>query len=470
MRMRALVVGIAVSLLWGCSGDDLLLVVDLRTDLVPGVEFSSVRTIVETGTDSGSFVDVLAPAGADFVGGQRVAELSGLSTGPIRIRVEAQTEEGTVVAARPVAITLTESLGVTVVLSRACLGVTCPLPDGDPVATACLGDTCGDPACTVETPDACGEPACTVASDCAEGPACAPRVCSGGVCLGRPDDAACGVEEFCDPDAGCRPAVNAALPAQAFLRMVEEKLVSGETRRTADGNLVGDLSLAETGPRTFDFVVRGARLVAGVPMLQPNIVPGTATIEEDGRWFMIPDDSAEPPVVATVTIDGRRWTFANDLADPRTDPAFGEYVIAEVDDAPTREQVGGWTMVSYEVAGIAYAAGECVPGSGSGSTSFTHTLDLDENNQTTLHDHLRDFTDGSCMTPAPADPRDLVGFTVQEGEGTAAAYLWDTGDGTGFFYSYSYTLATDGSMSLLPISCLPAPCGSAAEALTFDTP
>jgi len=463
--MRALVAVMWICLLGGCVDDELVLVVDLRTDLVPGVEFQRVRTIVETGDDSGTFVDVAAMTGAAFITGQRIAELTELASGPVRIRVEAQTEAGTVVAARPVSITLTESLGVTVVLSRACQGLTCPIPDGDPLATACIGAVCGDAACTVENPGACGSPECSVDTDCATGAPCAAPVCTGGVCLLRPDDATCAAEEYCDPDVGCR--LMGAFPPEVYLRMVEEMLVTGVTRRAADGTLVGDMLLSEVGPNTYDFVVRGARLEGGVPSTQPSVVTGTATIEGDGRWLMDPDDPAEVPVVAMVTIDGRRWTFDNDLTDPRSDPAFGEYVIADVAEAPVRDQVGAWDLVSLVSGGMTRPAGTCEPVSGGTWTITTQTLDVDENNASISRERDRDFSDPGCMAMTASDSRDLVGFAIQEGGDTAAAYLWDTTADSGVLYRYTYSFDGDGNMSFAPFTCLPAGCGAFAEVLTF---
>jgi hypothetical protein len=75
----------------GCGGDDdLLLVVDLRTELVPGVDFQRVRTEVQRpgASDVVAEFDVPADPDADYAAGARVAEAPHLSAGGYVIRVE----------------------------------------------------------------------------------------------------------------------------------------------------------------------------------------------------------------------------------------------------------------------------------------------------------------------------------------------------------------------------------------------
>jgi hypothetical protein len=56
------------------SGDETVLVVDVRTDLVPMLEFQSVRVVIDDRTAAFS-----VGAADDFVAGRRVAELTGLA-------------------------------------------------------------------------------------------------------------------------------------------------------------------------------------------------------------------------------------------------------------------------------------------------------------------------------------------------------------------------------------------------------
>lgn len=190
--LRAL--ALALVLAAGCSSDGRLLV-DVRTDLVPGVEFD--RVVVDVGGSSGGDSRA-ASLGDDFVAGVRVADIAGSG----EVRFEARLERrGVVIAQRPAQVRVSGTVGVTLTISRDCRGVACPT-GGDPTAEACVGGACVDPSCTEETPDAC-EPECELASDCPTGATCATPVCRGGVCLLAPS--ACADSEYCDPDGGCLP-------------------------------------------------------------------------------------------------------------------------------------------------------------------------------------------------------------------------------------------------------------------------
>lgn len=59
----------------GCGDDEPLLFIELRTDLVPGVEFVSVQTSV---AEPDRTATVAAGVSQDYLSGERVAELSTL--------------------------------------------------------------------------------------------------------------------------------------------------------------------------------------------------------------------------------------------------------------------------------------------------------------------------------------------------------------------------------------------------------
>lgn len=173
--------------------------IDLRTDFVPGVEFTAVR--VELSED-GRSEEHLAGAG-DYLSGQRVAELQGLSARTTReLAVELVDDGGRVVARRDVLVQHQTDLVVTVVLTRDCRDVSCPSSPTSS-ATSCLGGECVDPTCVEGDEETCN-PGCSVDADCAPMAPCARPVCSSGVCLYGADDS-CGADEYCDPNAGCVP-------------------------------------------------------------------------------------------------------------------------------------------------------------------------------------------------------------------------------------------------------------------------
>lgn len=193
---------IAALVLVGCVDETSRLVVDVRTELVAGVEFDAVRTEVLAGPASGRFAEHTVADG-DYAAGVRVAELDELARGPVTVRVSLLRDGATVVQ-RPVRVELSGPMhGATVILVRDCVGVTCPLAGGDPVAAACVGGTCQDERCTEETPEFC-EPECTDASECGGGASCARAECAAsGTCFLRADDALCLPDQTCDVVEGC---------------------------------------------------------------------------------------------------------------------------------------------------------------------------------------------------------------------------------------------------------------------------
>ena len=157
--------------------DDALLLVDVRTDLAPGIEFDEVRTevIAAPGGAAGRFT--VAPVGttADGLGGIRVAELSGIPDGDVELLVQL-LRDGSRVAERPVRLTHAGRTAVTVLIQRSCAVLDCA------AGTACYAGRCVDPRCTVGTPDRCGDGECSDAADCAASE-CADTTCVGGACF-----------------------------------------------------------------------------------------------------------------------------------------------------------------------------------------------------------------------------------------------------------------------------------------------
>lgn len=201
MRARSLLLltlGLA-----GCGPEETLLVVQVQTDLTPGHDFVAIRTTV-----GAERFAVLAGDATDWGRGVRVAELE-VPRGEVSLVVSALGADEAVVVERPVRVDAGALAVVTVLLTRSCGGVVCPLP-GDATATACVAGGCVDSGCSPETPAACGPAACASAADCPGASACTEAQCLAGTCFLAPDHAACAAGLSCDPDLGCRdPAIRA---------------------------------------------------------------------------------------------------------------------------------------------------------------------------------------------------------------------------------------------------------------------
>lgn len=190
--------------LLACSEEPPLLFVDLKTDLVPGVEFDSVEVRVVETDGRARLVETPVDRGGGWVAGRRVGEVTGLSPGTLSLLVELRRGPLTV-AERPVIVVFEKNTAVTVPIARTCLNIVCPEAGGEASLTACHGGRCVDPRCTDESAGSCGVPACTAASQCpAPAGACAAARCESRICFSEAAGA-CAGGEFCDPDLGCTP-------------------------------------------------------------------------------------------------------------------------------------------------------------------------------------------------------------------------------------------------------------------------
>lgn len=182
-----------------CDAAPPFLSVDLKTDLRPGIEFTSVTTAV---LDD----EVRLPVSTrdDFFGGQRVGEFELAAGGEVRVLVELLDADSEVIARRSAVARVSGATSITILITSDCVGVECP-GDGAPELTECLGARCVAPECVVEDPSACPDPRCASDADCPAPVACASGACTDGVCFARTDDSLCGRREYCDPNNGCTP-------------------------------------------------------------------------------------------------------------------------------------------------------------------------------------------------------------------------------------------------------------------------
>lgn len=209
---------LAFALLAACGPDAAALSVDLRTDLVPSVEFFAVRTEIWRATPSGSPLasrEAAVIASNDWYRGRRVGEFVGLADEDVTVRMTLLGRDGSAVVQRDVRIRLRGSYALTVVMTRNCADVVCPGTGDAPSNTTCVAGRCVDPTCGgTEAMAACAPAECGRDDDCVGAEvACARAVCESGVCLVEPLARICAESEFCDLRSGCRPV--GSTPADA---------------------------------------------------------------------------------------------------------------------------------------------------------------------------------------------------------------------------------------------------------------
>jgi len=184
--------------IWGCSDDGLELFVEVRTDVLPGVEFETVETIVTVG-DVSRTVTTRAVRADDYVAGVRVAEVGGLPIGQAIISATLLDASEVPVVGRDARTLLEESRAITLVITRTCRGVPC----GE--NQTCHAGACVDDRCGPDNPMACGTQECTTSTDCVATSACADVTCVEGACLQVARDERCAASERCSFEMGCVP-------------------------------------------------------------------------------------------------------------------------------------------------------------------------------------------------------------------------------------------------------------------------
>ncbi len=186
----------------GCEDEPAFLVVDIRSDLLPGVEVDAARVEVAGGVGR---EDRVLTASTDLLGGVRVAQLD---VGPGTVEFEVTLlRAGTVVASRPVRQVLSAPTAVTVFLQRTCRTVSCP-PE-----RACYAGGCVNAGCSVNDPAACQSSECEVDGDCAPLSDCAVPHCDLGACFY--ERGVCAGGGVCDLEQGCRMGVDGGDPFDA---------------------------------------------------------------------------------------------------------------------------------------------------------------------------------------------------------------------------------------------------------------
>ncbi len=202
------VIALATFVLAACQGGGPVLIVDLTTDLRPGVDFTRARTEVSEDPFAGggalrvSQLDHPAVSGEAYGDSVRIAEIPLAHDGTWYMRVGLLDASGRVRGQRLATVEVRGARAVTIVIGGGCQGVTCPGSGDDPEASACVNGACVLPTCLPEAPETCGAATCSDDADCPTGRDCQTPACRSGSCLLLD---ACTSGQICG-DAGCTDA------------------------------------------------------------------------------------------------------------------------------------------------------------------------------------------------------------------------------------------------------------------------
>jgi len=272
-------------LLLACGGDDdgiATLRVDLRTDLVPGVEFQAVVL-----QGDGFREDAAADLGEDWTTGRRVATLE-LPRRAHRFSLSVR-DAGASIFDRTVSVALSGGdLGITVVVDRGCLGVECA------EGLACSGGSCVPDSCVAERAEECGPDEC-VPAECPPRASCLEASCVLGGCFYTELPMSCAAGQYCDPDTGCT-----ALPGDAGPPVDAGPLPDAgpipDAGPLEDGSLVlplDDLGLLETTPVSIRVWNERHQLLVDQPMTPYAELPAALELRALGepapqhRWVEV---------------------------------------------------------------------------------------------------------------------------------------------------------------------------------------
>ena len=188
--------GLLLAFALACGGEDSSsIIVELRTDLVPGIEFDAFELIDgeralerEVGSDE---------IGGDWTASRPMGELE-TEPGTRRMRVRLR-RAGTEIIGRDLTVVVEGRTGVQVVFTRDCTGVSCA--EGE----ACFAGQCVPDGCISGLEPTCGfTPECATDSECIASNMCAPLVCEPpGYCF--PARFECPDQQYCDETTGCTP-------------------------------------------------------------------------------------------------------------------------------------------------------------------------------------------------------------------------------------------------------------------------
>lgn len=192
-------------LLCACGQDPSTVYVELRTDLVAGIEFDRIEVLrfSEDGTEL-LRQETRRVGDRDFLQGSQIATLQG-ADGDWLLEVRLRDAMDGLVVTQPVLVTVRGDTLVTALISRECRDVACPAALGNLSHTACLAGECVSPRCTLESPEECGSPQCDSDESCGS-VECGDVQCLDGYCFASSgtEAAECDEDQYCDTYQGCR--------------------------------------------------------------------------------------------------------------------------------------------------------------------------------------------------------------------------------------------------------------------------
>ena len=95
------------------------------------------------------------------------------------------------------------------------------------------------------------------------------------------------------------------------------------------------------------------------------------------------------------------------------------------------------------------------------------TVEVDTRWAVTQDDTTFQYYDAGCSMDMSDNSLDASGFFVEHGDGTASAYMTETGSGEGLYFGFDYSFGAGGAVTLVPTVCLPGDCASSAGSLTL---
>jgi len=299
----------------GCESPSLL-VVQVRTDFRPSVDFESVLTTASQDGVSVTRSYEVSP-GDDFLSAAaRVSEIE-LRRGVVELEVQLLDRDSRTVARRRAVVQLGQVTSATLVVSSACVDIDCgPM--------ACLAGECVDPTCTEENPEACGE-GCRSDTECTDREVdCLIGRCLGGACLTPPSDAACPDGRSCHPDGRCRPTtpptpswVSPSLTNPSAIDLDGDRMSVGQSGEAMAAGRVAVLERDPTGwfeVASLDGSAPDERRCRTVGLDGDSIVTGSPdrgdlwlyTRQPDGSWIEELALDLDPRFGGTVAISGVR--------------------------------------------------------------------------------------------------------------------------------------------------------------------
>lgn len=186
-----------------CESTESMVLVDVKTDYVPGEDFDSVR--VEIAQDDVADIEHIAVPGGDYVRGRRVGS-EAVDEGDLELTVRL-LQNGAPIASRRVSVTVRGPTAATVVITRDCSGVVCTELGDNGLLQSCYSGRCSDSRCTVETPEFC-PPICSSDMECSSD-GCRQGRCETNACFSVPEDAECPSGERCNTSGMCVPREDA---------------------------------------------------------------------------------------------------------------------------------------------------------------------------------------------------------------------------------------------------------------------